>query len=421
MQTRHSFSVDFIIRKCRENKKRALIYARITVDGERKEISLKESIDASAWDNKGECIKGKGASVKSLNEYIEEVRFKIKSKYRLLHENNALITAETVKQAYLGEHTAQKGHKLTELLDYFQKIWEGKSKEGTFKNYRTTIQYIKLFVVQLRASGDLYLSEINMQFATDLEYYIRNKPVKEHDPCAGNGVAKHIQRFKRIMKWAVDEINWLKVNPVTSYSCPIKSTRRKKLSIQELVALEAQTFADETIRYVNDLFLFSCYTGLAFVDVMQLHTSHFEWETNGTVWCKVYRTKSEELSPVPLLASAKNILKRFQKDDINAGTFIFPRVTNQHVNRSLKIIQAICNIETPMTFHVARHTFAKTVALKNGIPLETVQMMMGHTKITTTQIYADVDEEKIIGDMAGLEDKLNSKREIIKSKLLVTS
>ena len=107
------------------------------------------------------------------------------------------------------------------------------------------------------------------------------------------------------------------------------------------------------------------------------------------------------------------ILKKYREEAIQNGrSTIFPKITNQEVNRCLKIIQEACEIRIPMTFHVARHTFAKTVALKNGIPLETVQMMLGHTKITTTQIYADVDEEKIIHDMAGLEEKLNKKREI---------
>jgi site-specific recombinase XerD len=273
---------------------------------------------------------------------------------------------------------------------------------------------------QQHPSGDMYLSEINMQFATDLEHYIRNNPINAYDPCKGNGVGKHIQRFKRIIKWAADEINWLKVNPVAAYSCPLKRARRKKLTIQEVVVLESQNFNDIIIQQVKDLFLFSCYTGFAFADTMQLQEKHFEWDLDRTVWCKVYRTKSEELSPVPLLPSAIKILEKFKAHaQSDSGNFIFPRISNQHVNRCLKIIQAVCSIETPMTFHVARHTFAKTVALKNGIPLETVQMMMGHTKITTTQIYADVDEEKIINDMIGLEDKLNIKRELIKAGITI--
>jgi integrase/recombinase XerD len=178
--------------------------------------------------------------------------------------------------------------------------------------------------------------------------------------------------------------------------------------------LENKPFVDLTLSYVKDLFLYSCYTGLAFADAMALRESDFEFGLDGTVWCKIYRTKSDELCAVPLLESAAKILNKYRHDAKTQNrTNIFPKISNQHVNDSLKIMQAACEILTYLTFHVARHTFAKTVALKNGIPLETVQMMMGHTKITTTQIYADVDEEKIMDDMTGLEDKLDRKREIV--------
>lgn len=413
MKTTHSFCIDFIIRRNKENKERALVYARITVDEERKEISIKEHIDAKDWDAKSEIIKGKSIHAKTVNNVIEETRYKIKEKYRLLQGNAAIITAESVKQAYLGEHTSMKGHKLVELLDYYKLIWEGKLKRGGFKNYRTTIDYIKLFLSDQYPSGDMYLSQLCMQLATEFEYYVRNKPIKEHDPCLGNGVAKHIQRFKRIINWGV-EIEWLKGNPFEKYSCPLKRSKRKKLTIQELVTLEGKTFQDTNLNYAKDIFLYSCFTGLAFVDAMTLEESDFEWEPNGTVWCRKYRIKSDELTMVPLLKSATQILYKYRNDaDSRDRKTIFPVVTNQYMNRCLKLIKESCEIVTPMSFHVARHTFAKTVALKNGVPLETVQMMMGHTKISTTQIYADVDEEKIMCDMNGLEDKLNVKRQII--------
>jgi integrase/recombinase XerD len=146
MKTTHSFGIDFIIRRCKENKRRALIYARITVDEERKEISLKEQIDAADWDSKKEMVKGRTEQVKSLNQHIDDVRFKIKEKYRALCDREALITADTVKQAYLGTLSALKGHKLVELLDYYYKIWEPQLKPGSFKNVKSTIEYAKLFL-----------------------------------------------------------------------------------------------------------------------------------------------------------------------------------------------------------------------------------------------------------------------------------
>ena len=264
------------------------------------------------------------------------------------------------------------------------------------------------------------MSQINGQFATDFEHHIRTSPIKDHDPCKGNGVSKHIQRFKRIINWAADDLKWIKENQCRSYNCPLKKTKRKKLDIHELVVLETKHFINPSLVYIKDLFLYSCYTGFAFVDVMALSETDFEWDVDGTVWCKIYRTKSDELCAVPLLKSAATILKKYREDaKQNRRPTIFPRITNQYVNDSLKTIQEACEISTYLTFHVARHSFAKTVALKNGIPLETVQMMMGHTKISTTQIYADVDEEKIIRDMDGLEDKLERKRAIILNRRIV--
>lgn len=409
-----SFGVCFLIRKCKADRKRADIYARITVDGQQKEFSVKEQIDTSSWNSQKGMIKGNCIAVKSINDHLDNIRLSIKDKYRKLQEGMELITAQSVKDAYLGTQNALKGHMLKELLSYYKKIWEPKLKKGGFKNYKTTIKYLELFLDNKYPSGDIFLSQVNGQFATDFEHFIRTTPIKEHDPCKGNGVGKHVQRFKRILNWATDDLKWIGQNQCKNYSCPMKRSKRRKLDIQELVILEAKQFIKPALNIVKELFLYSCYTGLAFVDAMILAEQDFEWQVNGTVWCKIYRTKSDELCAIPILKSAATILKKYRNDAREKGRMtIFPKLTNQYVNESLKIIQQACEIDTYLTFHVARHTFGKTVALKNGIPLETVQMMMGHSKISTTQIYADVDEEKIIDDMSGLEDKLDRKRALI--------
>lgn len=168
---------------------------------------------------------------------------------------------------------------------------------------------------------------------------------------------------------------------------------------------------------MKDLFLFSCYTGFAFADVMALNLGHFRWDNYETIWCKIYRAKTDELSPILLLKAAAKIINKYKDhpESIKRGA-IFPKVSNQHINRRLKVITEICEFLIDLTFHIARHTFAKTDALKNGIPLETVQIMMGHTKIITTQIYADVDEEKLLDDLSGFEEKLDKKRALVKEK-----
>jgi integrase/recombinase XerD len=231
MRSNHTFSIDFITRKCKENKTKAFIYARITVDGELpKEICLKDKIKASDWLNKAEKVKGNSIEAKMINDHIDEVRTKIRAQYKLLLQNDMLITADAVKNAYLGLTSQLKGHALKELCVYYKKIWESKLAPGNFKNYKTTIDYINLFLDSNYQSKDIYLSQLNNQFATDFEFYIRNNPIKDHDPCKGNGVGKHIQRFKRILNWAADEKDgWIKANPCVKYSCPVKKHRRKRL------------------------------------------------------------------------------------------------------------------------------------------------------------------------------------------------
>lgn len=244
---------------------------------------------------------------------------------------------------------------------------------------------------------------------TEFEHFIRNHPMKESDPCLGNGLGKHIQRFKTIIQWG-KTIQWSKDNQIIEYPTNIKKNKRKKLSIEQLVALENQVMLNDRLQFVKDLFLYACYTGLAYAEVMKLDDNHFEWDTNEVTWCLIYRDKTDGLCPVPLIKSANTILNKYRALRNPETTKVFPRISNKHVNDSLKIIQEICGIPFDLTFHIARHTFAKTVALKNGIPLETVQMMLGHTKISTTQIYADVDEEKILDDTSDLEEKLERKR-----------
>ncbi|MBN8880458.1 MAG: site-specific integrase [Sphingobacteriales bacterium] len=409
MCERQTFSIDFIVRKCKADKRRADIFARVTVDGEIAEISTKNQIDYNNWDNKKEIVKGKSIEIATINEHIRDVRYRLTEKHRELERQAELITAMSVKQAYLGVQKKIKGRKLLELTEYYEKIWKDKIE---FKNYDTTIDYIKRFVKSHFEVEDIYLSQVDLQFATDLEHYIRNNPLKAHDPCKGNGLGKHLQRFKRILNWATEEIKWIAINPCAKYKCAIKKAKRKKLKIEELIAIERHVFVNPKLAYVRDLFIFSCYTGLAFADVMALCPADFERLKNGVILCTIYRTKSDELCAIPFLKRAIEIMLKYNDFKTPNHDKIFPHITNQEVNRCLKIIADMCEVYTPLTFHVARHTFAKVIALKNGIPLETVQIMLGHTKITTTQIYADVDEEKVLNDMEGMDEKIEKRKEL---------
>lgn len=173
-----TFGISFLTRKCKGDKKRADIYARITVNGEQKEFSVKEQILVSSWDNKKNKVRGNTIEARSINEHLDKIRQSIKDKYRKLFDTGKLVTAETVRNAYLGIQTELKGHKMFELLDYYKKIWEFKLKKEGFKNYKTTIKYLQLFLSHQFESGNVFLSQVEGQFATNFEYYIRTNPIK---------------------------------------------------------------------------------------------------------------------------------------------------------------------------------------------------------------------------------------------------
>jgi site-specific recombinase XerD len=408
-----TFSIDFITRNSKTNLSQAFIYARITIDGDVKEISLHQTIPKERWDHKGETVAGKNMEVRAINEHIEKVRFRLRETYRQLQSEDKILAAQSVKDAYLGRNSNKKGHTLCELVKYHDKINRGELAEGTMKNYVTTGEYIKLFLKHQFDREDIFLSELDFQFITDLEYYIRNNPIKEWDPCQGNGLAKHLERVKKMVTWA-KKLKWIKENPFEDFSITKKKTKRKKLTVSELHKIQTQKFSKPALTYVKDLFIFSCYTGLAYADVMKFSEKEIELDNEGNPWITTYRQKSVELSPIPLLSTAIKLINKYKKDprSIQKGT-IFPPKSNQDLNRNLKIIGEVCGITKEMNFHLARHTFATAVTLKNGVPIETVSKMLGHKKLSTTMIYAEVDEEKIEEDMTDIEERLNKRMEKI--------
>lgn len=415
MKATMTFAINFIARITKADRQSASLYVRITVNGDRKEISLKEQVHPKNWDSAREIVKGKTSEVKSTNEYIENVRFRIKEKYRSLETKGLEITADILKQAYLGNQNPQKlKHTLIELVKFHTKIESEKLKPGTMKNYIATEEYLKRFINHKFKTVDIILEKLNYEFIAEFEYFIRNYPLKEHDPCKGNGVMKHLERLKKMTTWSV-KLQWLSSDPFTEYKLNLKKYKRSKLTLDELLRIENMEVHSVALANIKDLFLFSCYTGLSYADVITLKPDHFEKDINGYIWCKIYRQKSAEQSRIPVLTAAQFLLGKYKNHPkaITKGT-IFPYVSNQEVNRNLKIIGEICGITRYMSFHLARHTFATVVTLKNGVPLETVSKMLGHTKLSTTQIYAEVDEDKIATDMEKVECRMMERRNLPK-------
>ena len=405
MRTTNTFGVQFITRTNKAKDGLLPIYARVTVDGRRVEISLKRWIKPGDWNGSKGMAKGSREEIKSLNHYLDEVQARIMECYQEMQVQKRLITADAIKSMFLG--TDQKDFTLCKLVDYHNQAMRDTLAWGTMKNYFTTQKYIHRFLKERFGTTDMFLSELSYKFITDFEFYLRNYKPKDHQkPLGNNGVMKHLERFRKMVTMAV-KMEWVSRDPFDKYQLKFHRVDRGFLDAEELETLESKDFKIVRLQWVRDLFVFSCYTGLAYIDAMNLTPSNITIGIDGEYWLSTCRQKTDQPVRVPILPKAWEIIEKYKTHPraLQKGS-VFPMISNQKLNSYLKEIADLCGIEKNLTFHLARHTFATTVTLCNGVPLETVSKMLGHSKITTTQVYAKVVEKKVSEDMQALRERL---------------
>jgi len=409
MKKINTFGIQFVIRKHRIKDDKAPIYARVTVNRERAEISIKKRIHVDNWNNGRGMAKGKSSEIGRLNSYLEQIRSQLTECYQELVINKEVVTPEAIKNKFLG--VEDSGETLKGLVKYHNTGMDSNLRWGTLKNYKTTEKYIEKFLTQKFKRNDIYLVELNYKFITDFEHFLRKyQPEDHHLPMGNNTVMKHIERLRKMTNLAV-RLGWLDKDPFVAYRLSFKRVEREFLTQLELDTIKKKQFKIERLQYVKDLFVFSCYTGLSYIDVMNLQPNNIRIGINGMNWIITQREKTTTPVRIPILSQAQVLIDKYKDHprSVNKGT-IFPNISNQKLNSYLKEIADVCEIEKNLTFHVARHTFATTVTLTNGVPIESVSKMLGHTDLKTTQIYAKVVEKKISDDMANLEEKLSGKK-----------
>jgi integrase len=393
MRSSNTFGVHFVLRRMAKTHS---IFARITVNGTRCELALKQTIDPGDWNAAKGSAKSKTPALKQLNSFLEEVRAKLVSNYQELNLASEYFTAEMLKNAYLGKTvTGEEKMTLNRLVAMHNEMLGKTLEPGTMKNYKSTAIYIKNYLKLKYDAGDIYLKDLTHQFITGFEYYVRNNPLKTGDPCTNNGTMKHLERLKKMVNWAYTN-EWIEKNPFAAFRLRFKRREMDFLNKDELSRIEGRELAHPMLQRVRDLFVFSCYTGLAYIDLVKLKPANIIMGPDGMHWIKTSRKKTEIPVNVPLLRPALAILDKFRtQEDVGMWETVFPMVSNQEMNRSLKLIGEICEIKKGLTFHLARHTFATTVTLMNGVPIETISKLLGHTKLATTMIYAHVMQSKI--------------------------
>lgn len=284
-------------------------------------------------------------------------------------------------------------------------------KWGTLKNYHTPANYLEEFLRRKKKTDDIYLKHINYQFITEFETFLRSyRPEKYRKTCGTNGTMKHLERLKKLLNLAI-KLEWLEKNPFKSYSFKFEKSDRQFLTERELYILEETIFTSESLERVKDMFLFSCYSGLSYIDLKELTTDKIVKGMDGKGWIYTKREKTQQAVKIPLLQSAKDIMKKYKEDIFKETQVIFPVISNQKTNKYLKQIMQSIGIRKKITFHSARHTFATVVTLSNGVPIETVSKLLGHTKFSTTQIYARVLESKLSSDISNLNEIMIKKNQ----------
>ncbi|SFT07668.1 Site-specific recombinase XerD [Zhouia amylolytica] len=410
MKTKSTFTVIFFTRKSRSNPEQISIYVRITVAGKRAEISLKRSLANSQWDANKNKGKGNTEKIRALNAYLDQVYAKLLQSHKELLEEDKIISSDAIKSRYLGEDDNSKT--LRELISYHNGNMVRVLKAGTMKNYYTTEKYLHKFLLKKRKQKDIYLKQVNFRFISDFEHYLRNyKNSKKQHTMGNNGVMKHLERFKKIINLAI-KLEWMHKNPFDQFQLKYDKYDRAYLNERELGLLENTNFKSERLEKIKDCFVFSCYTGLSYIDVKELTQDNIVKGIDNNNWIYTRREKTDELVKVPILPKAWTILEKYraqQKVDFSTG--VLPISSNQKTNTYLKEVAKSCGIHKNITFHVARHTFATTVMLSNGVPIETVSKLLGHAKLSTTQIYARVVETKISEDINNLLERFKRKED----------
>ncbi|MFS4447870.1 site-specific integrase [Maribacter sp. 2307UL18-2] len=408
MRNNSTLAVLIFTRDINYNPEKLTIYARITVDGRRAEISLKRNTSVNVWDvSKGRVI-GTTSKARLLNSYLDEVYVQILDAHKQLLREGKVITAQAVKARFLGQDDQHKT--LKELVAYHNTNMDSVLKYGTMKNYYSTERYLHKFIKDKFKTPDIYLKQLNYRFIVDFEQYLLNyRPERARKTCSNNGAMKHLERLMKMTNLAV-KLEWLEKDPFHQFKLNFQKHNRSYLSERELQLIEETTFK-AGYEKVRNVFLFSCYTGLSYVDVKELFQEQLVLGIDGNYWLHTKRAKTDEIVKIPLLPKAKAIIKKYSDEMKNSPSGkLLPVFSNQKVNSYLKVITKACGIHKNITFHSARHTFATTVTLSNGVPIETVSKMLGHAKLTTTQIYARVLEKKVGEDMQDLMDLFEAKK-----------
>lgn len=398
-----TFSLLFYLKKPKNYEDGPVpIYLRITVNGKRAETTSGRECLPVNWNNSAGRVRGTKEEARTFNAYLDNLQSQVYEVHRQLTESEVTVTAETIRNRFLG-----KDETCRMVMDIFREhnrklkalIGNGYS-QGTLTCFGTTLKHTQEFIEWKYKQTDLDIRKVDHDFISNFEFYLRSEK-----KCGNNSAVKYIKNFKKIIRICLAS-GWLTSDPYVNIKANMKVVDKVYLIQEEIQEMAGRQFATDRLNQVRDIFIFSCFTGLAYADVQKLSRHEIVKGVDGEMWIMTKRKKTSTASRIPLLPTAQMILDRYADHPVCCVSGkALPVKTNQKTNEYLKEIARICGITKELTFHTARHTFATTVTLSNGVPIESVSKMLGHTNIKTTQHYAKILDLKVSQDMAALKQK----------------
>ena len=400
----------FYVKNTRKNNQNLIpIYLRISVNGKRLEQATGRFVQYSEWSAASGKIKGKNTSAKIINSYLDTLRMKVYEIERQLIFADDKITFESFKNKWLG--IAEKPKMILELFkEHNNEVAQLIGKDYarmTLKRYNTSLGHTRSFIKWKNKVNDMDIKKLDYDFINSYAFWF--KTIRN---CNHNTTMKYLTNFKKIVFICLKN-GWLDKDPFVGFKFNKHEVERPFLTEDEVLRITLKEFYVKRLDYVRDVFLFSCYTGLAYVDVQKLKRTEIAIGADGERWIFTKRQKTDTPSRIPLLPFAEAIIRKYQNhEQCIIHDRVLPVFSNQKMNAYLKEIADVCGINKQLTFHIARHTFATTITLNNGVPIETVSKMLGHKNLRTTQHYAKILDLKVSQDMKLLKEKLLNKSEV---------
>ncbi|MFH6964240.1 site-specific integrase [Flavobacterium plurextorum] len=400
----NSFGMAFFLKTAHKGSKIRAVHLRVTVDGISKETSTKRKWDIARWDQKTERAIGSKEDAKSLNFFLDSLTLKIHEiKTEILYSGKPLTT-EKVMDHILGRVTPR-----IKVLEEFQKhndemralLGKGYAK-GTLDRFTITKNHLTAFIKFKFKKEDLEFTDLNLEFIKDFEFYLRT--VRD---CSNNTTLKYIANFKKIVIRAIDN-EIINKDPFKNFKGRKTKMVKKPLTTQELYELERHYFTTDRLNVVRDVFVFQCYTGLAYIDAYQLKRTDIKKGIDNNLWIMSERQKTNSTTNIPLLPQALKIIEKYKEHPlcIQRGT-VLPVSSNQKMNEYLKEIAILCGFPFTLNTHIARRTFGSTVTLNNNVPINVVKELLGHASVKQTEAYAITEQATIGREMSLLNKKLN--------------